>query len=53
MQAPKRPAIDSGLQFGLRNRWYPIYESRDLGTGKPVALWAVPFTGAARLVPAR
>jgi phenylpropionate dioxygenase-like ring-hydroxylating dioxygenase large terminal subunit len=35
----KRPAaIDAGLQLGLRNRWYPIFESRDLGSGKAIGI---------------
>ena len=37
-RTPRRLAIDSGLQLGLRNRWYPIYESRDLAAGKPVGI---------------
>src|SRR5499427_8804986 len=40
MTAPARrgTAIEAGLQFGLRNRWHPVFESRDLPTGKPVAI---------------
>ena len=35
----KRPAaIDAGLQLGLRNRWYPIFESRDLGSSKAIGI---------------
>ena len=37
--AAKRPAaVDAGLQFGLRNRWYPIFESRDLTPRTPVGI---------------
>ena len=37
--AAKRPAaIDAGLHFGLRHRWYPIFESKDLRTGTPVGI---------------
>src|ERR1051325_734044 len=31
-------AIESGLQFGLRNRWYPIFESRDLAGGRAIGI---------------
>src|SRR5439155_328581 len=34
----KRLAVDAGLQFGLRNHWYPIFESRDLPLGKPIGI---------------
>jgi pimeloyl-ACP methyl ester carboxylesterase len=54
MSAVRRTAaIDTGLQFGLRNRWYPIYESADLGHGRAIgikrlgeelALWLQPFS---------
>src|SRR5262245_20589187 len=37
-QTARRLAIDSGLQFGLRNRWYPVFESRELGPGKPIGI---------------
>ena len=38
-----------GLQFGLRNRWYPIFESRDLGafTGKILSAMRSEFGGHA------
>ena len=29
---------EEGLQSGLRNRWWPVYESADLDAGKPVGI---------------
>src|SRR5207237_5697997 len=34
----RAPAIEAGLQFGLRNRWYPVFESRDLPGGKAIGI---------------
>ena len=45
----KRPAaIDAGLQLGLRNRWYPIFESKDLGSGR-VEIFEVQPAGKERM----
>jgi len=38
MATRRTAAIDAGLQFGLRNRWYPVYESADLGHGKAIGI---------------
>ena len=37
-QRGKRVGVDEGLQTGLRNRWWPVFESADLQSDKPVAL---------------
>lgn len=34
----KRVGVDEGLQAGLRNRWWPVFESADLRADKPVAI---------------
>src|SRR6476646_5149810 len=34
---PKRLGVEEGLKLGLRNHWYPIFESVDLGA-KPLAI---------------
>jgi phenylpropionate dioxygenase-like ring-hydroxylating dioxygenase large terminal subunit len=32
------PGVPEGLEFGLRNYWYPILQSEELGQGKPVGI---------------
>src|ERR1700704_4957763 len=38
MATRRTAAIDAGLQFGLRNRWYPVYESADLDHGNAIGI---------------
>lgn len=35
------PDIPEGLQFGLRNYWYPVLQSEELATDKPTGLVAL------------
>ncbi len=35
---PQRIGVDQGLQIGLRNRWWPVFESADLRGDKPVGI---------------
>ena len=37
-QRGKRIGADEGLQNGLRNRWWPVFESANLGSAKPLAI---------------
>jgi len=37
-QRGKRVGVDEGLQTGLRNRWWPVFESANLRSDKPVAI---------------
>ena len=32
------PGVPKGLELGLRNYWYPILQSEELGQGKPVGI---------------
>jgi phenylpropionate dioxygenase-like ring-hydroxylating dioxygenase large terminal subunit len=32
------PGVPKGLEFGLRNYWYPILQCEELGQGKPVGI---------------
>jgi nitrite reductase/ring-hydroxylating ferredoxin subunit len=32
------PGVPKGLEFGLRNYWYPILQSEELGQGKPASI---------------
>jgi phenylpropionate dioxygenase-like ring-hydroxylating dioxygenase large terminal subunit len=34
----KRVGAEEGLLAGLRNRWWPVFESRDLPAGRPVGI---------------
>src|SRR5437868_9331586 len=32
------PGVPKGLEIGLRNYWYPIVQSEELGQGKPIGI---------------